>query len=58
MRKENVDVVGDKPVKNAAGQMSLSEEAKQIAWAEHYEKLLNVEFEWAPDHTTAFANHY
>ena len=27
MRKENVDVVGDKPVKNDAGEMSMSEEA-------------------------------
>ena len=29
MRKENVDVVGDKPVKNDTGEMSMSEEAKQ-----------------------------
>ena len=50
MKKENVDVVGDKPVKNDAGEMSLSEEAKQNAWAEHYERLLNVEFDWDPDH--------
>ena len=50
MRKENVDVVGDKPVKNDAGEMSMSEEAKQNAWAEHYERLLNVEFDWDPDH--------
>ena len=49
MRKENVDVVGDKPVKNDAGEMSMSEEAKQNAWAEHYERLLNVEFDWNPD---------
>ena len=42
MRKENVDVVGDKPVKNDTGEMSISEEAKQNAWAEHYERLLNV----------------
>ena len=28
MRKEYVDVVGDKPVKNDAGEMSVSEEAK------------------------------
>ena len=34
MRKENVDVVGDKPVRNDAGEMSMSEEAKQNAWAE------------------------
>ena len=50
MRKENVDVVGDKPVKNDAGEMSISEEAKQNVWAEHYERLLNVEFDWDPDH--------
>ena len=50
MRKENVDDVGDKPVKNDTGEMSMSEEAKQNAWAEHYERLLNVEFDWDPDH--------
>ena len=50
MRKENVDVVGDKPVKNDAGEMSMSEEVKQNAWAEHSESILNVEFDWDPDH--------
>ena len=50
MRKENVDVVGDKPVKNDTGEMSMSKEAKQNAWAERYERLLNVEFDWDPDH--------
>ena len=50
MRKENVDVLGDKPVMNDAGEMSMSEEAKQNAWAEHYERLLNVEFDWDPNH--------
>ena len=49
MRKLNVDV-GDKPVKNDTGEMSMSEEAKQNAWAEHYERLLKVEFDWDPDH--------
>ena len=48
-RKENVDV-DDKPVKNDAGEMSMSEKAKLNAWAEHYERLLNVEFDWDPDH--------
>ena len=43
MRIQNVDVVGDKPVKNDDGEMSMSEEAKQNAWAEHYLRLLNVE---------------
>ena len=51
-RRENVDVVGDKPVRNDAGEMSLSEESKQKAWLEHYERLLNVEFEWDPEHLT------
>ena len=50
MRKENVYVVGDKPVKNDTGEMSMSEEAKQNAWAEHYERLLNVEIDWDSDH--------
>ena len=48
--RENVDVAGDKPVKNDAGELSMSDEAKQQAWLEHYERLLNVEFEWDPDH--------
>ena len=37
-------------MKNDAGEMSLSEEAKQNAWAEHYESILNLEFDWDPDH--------
>ena len=36
--------MGEKPVKNDAGQLSLDEEAKKEAWREHYERLLNVEF--------------
>ena len=44
-RRENTDVVGDKPVKNDAGEMSMSEDSKQKAWLEHYqtglEKLKN-----------------
>ena len=43
-RRENADVVGDKPVKNGAGEMSISEDSK-LAWLEHYQRLLNVEFD-------------
>ena len=50
MRKENTDVVGDKPVKNDAGEITMSDDSKQKAWIEHYERLLNVEFEWDPGH--------
>ena len=49
-RRENTDIVGDKPVKNDAGEMSMSEDSKQKAWLEHYQRLLNVEFDWDPDH--------
>ena len=47
-RRENANV-GDKPVKNDAGEMSMSEDTKQKAWLEHYQRLLNVEFDWDPD---------
>ena len=50
LRRENADVVGDKPVKNDAGEMSLSKDSKQKAWLEHYQRLLNIEFDWDPDH--------
>ena len=49
-RKENADVVGDKPVKNDAEEMSMSDDSKQKAWLEHYQRLLNVEFDWDPNH--------
>ena len=66
MSKENVDVVGDKPVKNDTGEMSLSKEAKQNAWVEHYERLLNIDFDWDPARLSkrtpvrrpAYPNHY
>ena len=41
--------MGEKPVKNDAGQLSLDEEAMKEAWREHYERLLNVEFPWNPE---------
>ena len=50
LRKENADVVGDKPLKNDAGEMSMSDDSKQKAWLEHYQRLLNAEFDWDPNH--------
>ena len=49
-RRENTDVVGYKLVKNDAGEISMSEDSKQMAWLEHHQRLLNVEFDWDPDH--------
>ena len=45
-RRENADVVGDKPVKNDAGEMSMSEDSKRKAWLQLYQRLLNAEFDW------------
>ena len=48
MRQKNQDVIGDKPVRNNNGQMSLNVDSKKEAWREHYMHLLNVEFSWNP----------
>ena len=48
--RENAGVFDDKPVKTDEGEMSMSEDSKQNAWLEHYQRLLNVEFDWDPDH--------
>ena len=50
IRRETTYVVGDKTVKNDAGEMLMSKDSKQKAWLEHYQRLLNVEFDWDPDH--------
>ena len=49
MDKTNQDVVGEKCVRNDAGELSLSDEEKMKAWVEHYARLMNVEFEWESD---------
>ena len=49
MDKTNQDVVGEKCVRNDAGELSLSDEEKMKAWVEHLARLLNVEFEWESD---------
>ena len=49
-KKVNADVVGDKPVKNDAGEMSISDDSKRKAWLDHYQRLLNAEFDWDPNH--------
>ena len=49
MRRDNQDIMGEKHVKNDDGQLSLGEEAKKVAWKEHYWLLLNVEFQWNPE---------
>ena len=37
-------------MKNDAEEMSTSEDSKWKAWLEHYQRLLNAEFDWDPNH--------
>ena len=37
-------------MKNDAGEMAMSDDSKQKAWLEHYQRLLNAEFDWDPNH--------
>ena len=50
MKRDNADILGNTPARNDAGELSMSEEAKQKAYLDHYERLLNIEFEWDPEH--------
>ena len=49
MDRTNQDVVGEKCVRNDAGELSLSDDDRMKAWVEHYSRLPNVEFEWPSD---------
>ncbi len=46
MKRENLDVVGEKCIRNGKGDLAFSEEEKLNAWKDHYNKLLNEEFPW------------
>ena len=49
MKSDNRDVVGDNCVKNDRGVLATSDSQKLEAWQEHYERLLNEEFDWNKD---------
>ena len=46
LKRDYVDVVGTKSVRNDDGKLALTVDHKQKAWQSHYQKLLNVEFPW------------
>ena len=46
IRHNNQDVVGEKPVLNDTGTLSLDDSAKKAAWREYYVRLLDHEFPW------------
>ena len=49
MDRTNQDVVGEKCIRNDAGELALTDADKKKAWVEHCSKLLNVEFDWPRD---------
>ena len=46
LKRDNVDVTGEKFVRNDDGRLTLTVNDKLKAWQSHYQKLLNVEFQW------------
>ncbi|XP_057310454.1 uncharacterized protein LOC130648419 [Hydractinia symbiolongicarpus] len=49
MKKTNQDVVGEKCIRNDEGVLASTEEEKRVAWKNHYQRLLNTEFDWDED---------
>ena len=46
LKRDNVDVVGEKCVRNDDGKLTLTVDDKLKAWQSHFRKLLHVEFPW------------
>ena len=46
LKLDNVDVVGEKCVRNDDGKLNLTVDDKLKDWQSHYQKLLNTEFPW------------
>ena len=46
MKGANQDIAGDKCVRDDYGNLAIDDQAKLAAWKAHYERLLNVEFDW------------
>ena len=46
MRRQNLDICGEMPVRNNRGEFCLDDSEKMKAWVEHYKGLLNMEFPW------------
>ena len=44
MRTENQDVIGEKFIRGDDGNFSIDDTSKNLAWKQHCERLLNIEF--------------
>ena len=47
MRTENQDVIREKCIRGDDGNLSLDDAPNKLAWKQHYERLLNIEFQWS-----------
>ena len=45
--EENQDLIGEKCIPGDDDNLSLDDESKKLAWKQHYECLLNIEFPWS-----------
>ena len=52
LKGDNQDIIGEKCVKDDRENLTFSDQDKLEAWKSHYQKLLNEEFPWNPDHLT------
>ena len=56
MDSHNHDVIGEKCVRNYAGELTLSDAQKMNAWVEHHKRPSNVEFNWASESFFCFTD--
>ena len=55
MKSGNQEIVGEKCIKNKDGNIVYDDMSKLDVWKQHYEGLLNSEFEWDENgHTHKF----
>ena len=45
MKHEHQNIIGEKCVKDDNNILAFDEESKRITWKNHYDKLLNTEFQ-------------
>ena len=49
LKHENQDVIRENCIKNDEGKLAFTDEERLLAWKNHYNRLLNVEFPWDPE---------
>ena len=47
MCTESQDIIGKKCTRGYDGKLSLNDSSKKLAWKQHYERYLNIEFPWS-----------